>query len=126
MSNSVRPRRRQPTRLPHPWDSPGKNTGVGCHFLLQPLSHNQVLNILITLWVLHGAFSRHFLKVFPLLTATWISTCSAGLVRKWGREDTEQNHRGTAPTGPQVSQEATTMDLWDPALILGILYSPVS
>ena len=35
MSNSVRPHRWQPTRLPHPWDSPGKNTGVGCHFLLQ-------------------------------------------------------------------------------------------
>ena len=35
MSDSVRPRRRQPTRLPRPWDSPGKNTGVGCHFLLQ-------------------------------------------------------------------------------------------
>ena len=34
MSDSVRPKRRQPTRL-HPWDSPGKNTGVGCHFLLQ-------------------------------------------------------------------------------------------
>ena len=32
---SVRPHRRQPIRLPHPWDSPGKNTGVGCHFLLQ-------------------------------------------------------------------------------------------
>ena len=29
------PIRRQPTRLPRPWDSPGKNTGVGCHFLLQ-------------------------------------------------------------------------------------------
>ena len=29
------PQRRQPTRLPRPWDSPGKNTGVGCHFLLQ-------------------------------------------------------------------------------------------
>ena len=29
------PDRQQPTRLPHPWDSPGKNTGVGCHFLLQ-------------------------------------------------------------------------------------------
>ena len=29
------PHRRQPTRLPRPWDSPGKNTGVGCHFLLQ-------------------------------------------------------------------------------------------
>ena len=35
MSDSVRPHRRQPTRLPHPWDSPSKNTGVGCHFLLQ-------------------------------------------------------------------------------------------
>ena len=35
MSDSVRPHRRQPTGLPRPWDSPGKNTGVGCHFLLQ-------------------------------------------------------------------------------------------
>ena len=35
VSDSVRPRRRQPTRLPRPWNSPGKNTGVGCHFLLQ-------------------------------------------------------------------------------------------
>ena len=35
MSDSVQPHRRQLTRLPHPWDSPGKNTGVGCHFLLQ-------------------------------------------------------------------------------------------
>ena len=33
--NSVRPHRRQPTRLRRPWDSPGKTTGVGCHFLLQ-------------------------------------------------------------------------------------------
>ena len=35
VSNSVQPHRRQPTRLPCPWDSPGKNTGVVCHFLLQ-------------------------------------------------------------------------------------------
>ena len=35
MSDSVRPHRQQPTRLPSPWDSPGQNTGVGCHFLLQ-------------------------------------------------------------------------------------------
>ena len=34
-SDSVRSHRRQPTRLPRPWDSLGKNTGVGCHFLLQ-------------------------------------------------------------------------------------------
>ena len=35
MSESVQPHRRQPTRLRRPWDSLGKNTGVGCHFLLQ-------------------------------------------------------------------------------------------
>ena len=35
MSDSVQPQRQQPTRLLCPWDSPGKNTGVGCHFLLQ-------------------------------------------------------------------------------------------
>ena len=35
MSDSVRPHRRQPTRFRRPWDSPGKNTGVGCHFPLQ-------------------------------------------------------------------------------------------
>ena len=52
MSNSVRPLRRQPTRLTRPWDSPGKNTGVGCHFLLQcekvkSLSH---VRLLVTPW----------------------------------------------------------------------------
>ena len=35
VSDSVRPHRWQSTRHHHPWDSPGKNTGVGCHFLLQ-------------------------------------------------------------------------------------------
>ena len=35
VSNSVRPHRRQPTRLHHPWDYPGKRTGVGCHLLLR-------------------------------------------------------------------------------------------
>ena len=35
VSDPVQPHRRQPTRLPRPWDSPGKNTGVGCRFLLQ-------------------------------------------------------------------------------------------
>ena len=35
VSDSVQPHRQQPARLPCPWDSPGKNNGVGCHFLLQ-------------------------------------------------------------------------------------------
>jgi len=34
---TVRPHRRQPTRLLCSWDSPGKNTGAGCHFLLHPI-----------------------------------------------------------------------------------------
>ena len=52
MSNSVRPHRRQPTRLPHPWDSPGKNTGVGYHFLLQCMkvkSQSEVTQACLTL-----------------------------------------------------------------------------
>ena len=52
MSNSVRPHRRQPTRLPCPWDSPGKNTGVGCHFLLQCMkvkSESEVAQLCLTL-----------------------------------------------------------------------------
>ena len=48
----MRPRRRQPTRLPRPWDSPSKNTGVGCHFLLQCIkvkSESEVAQSCLTL-----------------------------------------------------------------------------
>ena len=48
----MRPHRRQPTRLPCPWDSPGKNTGVGCHFLLQCMkvkSESQIAELCLTL-----------------------------------------------------------------------------
>ena len=52
MSNSVRPHRQQPTRLPCPWDSPGKNTGVSCLFLLQCMkvkSESEVAQSCLTL-----------------------------------------------------------------------------
>ena len=52
VSDSVRPHRRQPTRLLCPWDSPGKNTGVGCHFLLQCMtvkSESEVAQLCLTL-----------------------------------------------------------------------------
>ena len=52
VSNSVWPHRRQPTRLLRPWDSPGKNTGVGCHFLLQCMkveSKSEVTQLCLTL-----------------------------------------------------------------------------
>ena len=52
VSDSVRPHRRQPTRLLCPWESPGKNTGVGCHFLLQCMnlkSESEVAQLYLTL-----------------------------------------------------------------------------
>ena len=52
VSDSVQPRRRQPTRLPCPWDSLGKNPGVGCHFLLQSMkvkSQSEVTELCPTL-----------------------------------------------------------------------------
>ena len=52
MSDSVGPHRWQPTMVPHPLDSPGKNTGVGCHFLLQCMkvkSESEVTQSCLTL-----------------------------------------------------------------------------
>ena len=52
VSNSVRPHRWQRTRLLHPWDSLGKNTGVGCHFLPQCMkvkSESEVAQLCLTL-----------------------------------------------------------------------------
>ena len=51
MSDSVRPHRRQPTRLHRPWDSPGKNTGVGCHFLLR-------VAVVGSFWEKHPLFAK--------------------------------------------------------------------
>ena len=75
MSDSVRPHRRQPTRLPRPWDSPGKNTGVGCHFLLQCMkvkSESEVAQLCLTLsdpmdcslpgFSIHGIFQARVLE----------------------------------------------------------------
>ena len=75
VSDSVRPHRWQPTRLPHPWDSPGNNTGVGCHFLLQCMkvkSESEVTQSCLTLsnpmdcsppgFFIHGIFQARVLE----------------------------------------------------------------
>ena len=89
MSDSVRPHRRQPTRLPRPWDSPGKNTGVGCHFLLQCVkvkSESEVAQSCLTLSNLmdcslpgssiHGIFQARVLEwdaiAFSTMQETWV------------------------------------------------------
>ena len=79
MFDSVRPHRRQPTRLPHPWDSPGKNTGVGFHFPLQCMkvkSESEVTQSCPTLSdpmdcslpgsSVHGIFQARVLEWVPL------------------------------------------------------------
>ena len=70
MSDSVRPQKQQASRLPRPWDSPGKNTGVGCHFLLQCMkvkSESEVAQLFLTLrdpmdFSLPGSSVRGFSK----------------------------------------------------------------
>ena len=100
MSDSVRPHRWQPTRLPRPWDSPGKNTGVGCHFLLQCMkvkSESEVAQLcptLVTPWTaayqapLSTGFSRQkywsgvwlpspYLRLLIFLPAILIPACGS-------------------------------------------------
>ena len=62
---TLRPHRWQPTKLPHPWDSPGKNTGVGCHFLLQCMkgkSESEVTQSCPTLSDPHGLQPTRLLR----------------------------------------------------------------
>ena len=76
---------RQPTRLPHPWDSPGKNTGEGCHFLLQCMkvkSESEVAQLCPTLsepmdWSLRGS-SVH--GIFQARVLEWGAIAFFGLV----------------------------------------------
>ena len=84
VSNSVRPHRWQPTRLPHPWDSSGKNTGVGCCSLLQYLkvkSESEVAQLCPTLHdpmnyslpgsSVHGIFQARVLEWVAIAFSKW-------------------------------------------------------
>ena len=101
MSNSVRPHRRQPTRLPRPWDSPAKNTGVGCHFLLQCMkvkSESEVAQSCQTLSdpmdcsppgsSVHGIFQARVLEwgaiAFSAVLCYVVTICLAHLLDKLG------------------------------------------
>ena len=84
VSDSVWPHRWQPTRLPCPWNSPGKNTGVGCHFLLQFMkvkTESEVVQSCPTLHdpmdcslpgsSVHGIFQARVLKWGAIAFSTW-------------------------------------------------------
>ena len=102
MFDSVRPHRRQPTRLPCPWDSPGKNTGVGCHFLFQcrkVKSESEVTQLCPTLSnpmdcslpgsSIHGIFQARVLEWVAIV----FSGVHAYLLTKWGEEVDWQLHQ---------------------------------
>src|SRR5574340_1646906 len=93
MSNSVRPHRQKPTRFPRPWDSPGKNTEVGCHFLLQCMkvkSESEVAQscpTLVTPWTAAhqappsmGFSSKKYWSGVPLPSPEEISSLSPSVV----------------------------------------------
>ena len=126
MSDSVWPHGRQPTRLPRPWDSPGKNTGVGCHFPLQCMkvkSESEVAQSCPTLSnpmdcslpgsSIHGIFQARVLEwgaiAFSQWTWVWANsgrqwrTGKAGVLQFMGsqrvRHDSalEQQHSSCSP-----------------------------
>ena len=99
VSDSVRPQRRQPTRLCRPWDPPGKNTGVGCHFLLQCMkvkSEREVAQSCPTLsnpmdcsppdFSIHGIFQAKVLEWGAIAVGqqSQKGRCRGGCARPWG------------------------------------------
>ena len=104
MSDSVQLHRWQPTRLLCLWDSPGKNTGVGCHFLLQCMkvkSQSEVAQSCPTLSNPMDCRERHFWFVGCFFFfATWQSIWDlSSPCRNWN--STLQWRRGVLATGPQ-------------------------
>ena len=100
MSDSVRPHRQQPTRLRRPWDSPGKNTGVGCHFLLQWMkvkSEIEVAQLCLTLsdpmdWSLPGS-SIH--GIFQARVLEWGAIAfSRGMYYYYAKDEESKTQRG--------------------------------
>ena len=97
VSDSVRPHRRQPTRLPRPWDSPGKNTRMGCHFLLQCMkvkSESEVAQSCLTLHdpmdrsppgsSVHGIFQARELEWGAIASSNLVTTQQQSVLLCWG------------------------------------------
>jgi len=124
MSDSVRPHRRQPTRLPCPWDSPGKNTGVGCHFPLQCMkvkSQSEVTQSCPTLSNLidcslpgssvHGIFQARVLEWGAIaynyiLFASYISQVSNYVLWGW------HTHNGSCKIYIYITLKDLLVGLW--------------
>ena len=119
VSDSVRPHRWQPTRLPNPWDSPGKNTGVGCHFFLQCMkvkSESEVARSCPTLsnpmdCSLPGS-STH--GIFQARVLEWVAISFSNI-----------SHYGVTIRARSISVLSTTVDLVPSSLLAEIMDSRV-
>ena len=85
MSNSLWPYELQPTRLLCPWDSPGKNTGEGCHFLLQEIFPSQRSNPRLLYWQVDSLPLSHLGS--PTL---WDELLLLSSICRWGNRDSEK------------------------------------
>ena len=99
MADSVQPHRRHPTRLPRPWDSLGKNTGVGCHFLFRCMklkSENEVAQSCPTLCdpmdcslpgsSIHGIFQARVLEWGAIASSKFVVSHRAQLIETFQKE----------------------------------------
>ena len=104
VSDSVHPHRLQPTRLPRPGDSPGKNTGVGCHFLLQCTkvkSESEVAQSCPTLSdpmdcnlpgsSVHGVFQARVLEWGAIALLAYVKQMTSGKLKRWAGRSTSWN-----------------------------------
>ena len=108
MSDSVRPHRRQPTRLRRPWDSPGKNTGVGCHFLLQCMKLKSESEVAQSCQILHDLMDCS-------LSGSSIHGVFQARVLEWGAIAFQLLITG----GTAMKPKARLMDLTDDSSRLG-------
>ena len=122
MSDSVRPHRRQPTRLPNPRDSPGKNTGVGCHCLLQcrkVKSESEVAQLCPTLSnpmdrslpdsSIHGIFQARVLE--------WDAIAFSLLLLQTRNKQAEERLETQLPTSDDHLQTAVSGITHQPSLV---------
>ena len=126
----MQPHRQQPTRLHRPWDSPGKNTGVGCHFLLQCIkvkSESEVAQSRPTLSdpmdcslpgsSVHGIFQARGLEWVAIAFSLAIYTCmktETGLPWWLSGEESDCQYRGHGfnPWPRKIPHAEGHLSLW--------------
>ena len=129
VSNSVWPHSRQPTRLPRLWDSPGKNTGVGCHFLLQcrtVKSESEVAQLCLTLSdpmdcslpgsSVHGIFQARVLEWGAIAFSHILEQAETTTDFKIGQlsetENQKDKWKGTGPKDSSDNIKPTNIRNW--------------